>query len=68
MRSIRSRSVETLLDEFDVAQDRFLALDLDGLTVPELLGLRERYAFLMGRLDALKYELTSPFVSPRRRA
>jgi hypothetical protein len=61
------RSIEDyLLDVFELAQDRSFSLSPAGLTVPELLALLERYAFLMGRLDALKYELASPFGAPGR--
>jgi hypothetical protein len=61
MHSIDGLKVDVLLDEFDAAHSRFLASRLDLLTVPELLAVMEHYEFLMGRLDALKYELTSPF-------
>ncbi|BAX93157.1 hypothetical protein MSG_03016 [Mycobacterium shigaense] len=64
--SIKARRLESLLDVFEIAQDRLLSLSLDGLTVPELLALLERYALLRSRLDALRYELASPFEAPGR--
>jgi hypothetical protein len=54
--------IDRLFDEFDAALGRFLALPFGSLTAPEL----ERHEFLMGRLDSLRYELTSPFVRPGR--
>jgi hypothetical protein len=42
-------------------------LAFDELTTLELLAILEGYAFLMGRLDALHYELTSPFSRAERR-
>jgi hypothetical protein len=54
--------VDALFDALDAAHESFLALPLGSLPTPELLAIMERYAFAMGRLDALRYELTSPFV------
>lgn len=51
------------LDRFEAAQDLFFA-SLDSMTVPEQVAALERYAFLTGRLDALIYELRSPFARP----
>ena len=59
--------IDALFDEFDAAHSRFLASSFDSLTAPELLAVSERYAFLMGRLDALRYELSSPFGRPSGR-
>jgi hypothetical protein len=68
MRSICSSArIAAAFDELDATIGRFLAAPLGSLTAPELLAILERYAFLMGRLDALQYELTSPFVRPARR-
>ncbi|BBY20059.1 hypothetical protein [Mycobacterium stomatepiae] len=36
-------------------------LSFEGLTTAELWELLERYDFMMGKLAARKYELTSPF-------
>jgi hypothetical protein len=58
-----SGRIDRLFDEFDAALERFLALPFGSLTAREL----ERHEFLMGRLDSLGYELTSPFVRPGRR-
>jgi hypothetical protein len=64
MRSIESSGrIDAAFDEFDAALGRFLALPFGSLTDREL----ERHEFLMGRLDSLRYELTSPFVRPGRR-
>ncbi|WP_406814453.1 hypothetical protein [Mycobacterium sp. M23085] len=49
------------LDELEAMHSRFFSLRFDLLTPSELLATLERYAFLMGRLKALRYELTSPF-------
>jgi hypothetical protein len=63
-----SGRIAAVFDELDAAIGRFLAAPLGSLTAPELLAILERYAFLLGRLDAFRYELTSPFVRPVRRA
>jgi hypothetical protein len=63
-----SGRIDAAFDELDAAIGRFLAAPLGPLTAAELLAMLERYAFLMGRLDSLRYELTSPFVRPGRRA
>jgi hypothetical protein len=61
-----SGRIYPLLDEFDAAHGRFLASPFGSLTASELLAILERYACLMGRLDSLRSELTSPFVRPGR--
>jgi hypothetical protein len=67
MRSInRCHQIDAIFDELDAAQSRLLASSFDSLTGPELLAVLGRYALLMGRLDALRYELTSPFARPSR--
>jgi hypothetical protein len=68
MRSIHGDRLGDLLDAFDAAHNRFLASSFDALTAAELVVLLQRYAFLMGRLDALRYELASPFAGPRTSA
>jgi hypothetical protein len=68
MRSINDVArFDRLLDAIEAAHDRVLALPFDWLTRSELLSILKRYEFLMGRLDALEYELTSPFGRPGRR-
>lgn len=59
-------SIDALLDEFEAAHSRFLSSRFDSLTHPKLLAVLERYALLVGRLEALRYELTSPFARPSR--
>jgi hypothetical protein len=67
MSSIESSGrIDAAFDEFDAAIGRFLAASFGSLTAPELLAILERYALLIGRLDALRYELTSPFRAPGR--
>lgn len=64
MRSIDPCSrVAALLDAFEAAQDLLVA-SFDSLTAPELVAALDRYGFLLGRLDALIYELSSPFGRP----
>ncbi len=64
MRSINGyRRIAALLYQFEEALDR-LDASLDSLTAPELVAVLDRYLFLVGRLDALIYELSSPFVRP----
>ncbi|OBH89170.1 hypothetical protein A5678_14710 [Mycobacterium sp. E2733] len=55
--------MDVLLDGFEAAQDLLIA-SIDSLTTVELVAALERYAFLLRRLDALMYELSSPFVRP----
>jgi hypothetical protein len=60
-------SWNSLFIRFEAAQDVLFA-SFDSLTVPELCAALERYDFLIGRLDALIYELRSPFLrQPGRR-
>jgi hypothetical protein len=66
MRSIESRRISQSLDALDAAQHRLLSLPLDELKVPELLALLERYVFLRGRVDALRYELANPILRSRK--
>ena len=54
------------LDKVEAAQDLLFA-SLDSLTVPELIAALERYECLIGRLDAVVYELRSPFARPSGR-
>lgn len=64
MRSIDAVSGwSSLLDRFEAAQNLLFA-SLDSMTVAERVAALERRQFLTGRLDALIYELRSPFVRP----
>ncbi|OBG71837.1 hypothetical protein [Mycobacterium sp. E3305] len=58
--------IDAVLERFERAQDVFFA-SLDSLTAVELVAALDRYGFLLGRLDALIYELSSPFGPPRGR-
>lgn len=58
--------LNAVLDEVNVSLDRFLA-SIDSLTAGELIEARGRYALLTVRLDALTYELSSPFGCPTGR-
>jgi hypothetical protein len=62
MRSISHlKWIEAVFDELDAEQRRCSELSFHALTTPELWALLERCEFLMGRLAAVEYELTSPF-------
>ncbi|MGD1171257.1 hypothetical protein ACKUVQ_24600 [Mycobacterium seoulense] len=64
MRSSNAYSrIAALLYQFEAALDRLYA-SRESLTAPELVAALDRYLFLVGRLDALIYELSSPFVRP----
>lgn len=67
MRSINEVSRwSSWLDRFEAAQDLLFA-SLDSMTAPERVAALERYEFLTGWLDALIYELRSPFARPSGR-
>ncbi|ORB70349.1 hypothetical protein BST44_23775 [Mycobacterium scrofulaceum] len=55
--------MDALLDRFEAAQDLLIA-SIDSLTPIELVAALDRYAFSLGRLDALLYEFSSPFGRP----
>jgi hypothetical protein len=55
------RRVDAAFDQFEAAEGRLLASSFESFATPELLELLERRAFLVGRIDALIYELTSAF-------
>ncbi|WP_322861387.1 hypothetical protein U8D42_08910 [Mycobacterium europaeum] len=55
-----------VLDRVELAQYLFFA-STGSLTGSELIAALDRYAFLMGQLDALIYELSSPFGWPGER-
>ncbi|OBH15077.1 hypothetical protein [Mycobacterium sp. E3247] len=52
-----------VLDDVEGSLDRFLA-SIDSLTAGDLVEALDCYALLMVRLDALIYELSSPFGRP----
>ncbi|MEE2854949.1 MAG: hypothetical protein VX424_20100 [Actinomycetota bacterium] len=49
------------------ALSRFQALSWESLSPAEFVDALEKYVFLVGRLDALTYELWSPFAQPSGR-
>ncbi|WP_139273344.1 hypothetical protein [Mycobacterium paraffinicum] len=64
MRSISAYRMDAVLDGFEAAQDLLIASG-DSLTAAELVTALERYVLLLRRLEALIYELSSPFGRPR---
>lgn len=67
---MRSINVEKILDDVDAlsaALSRFQALSWEALTPAQLVDVLEKYAFVIGRLDAAMYELRSPFARPSGR-
>ncbi|OMB96293.1 hypothetical protein A5739_09840 [Mycobacterium colombiense] len=54
------------LDRFEAAEDLLFA-SLDSMTASERVAALDGYEFLTGRLDALIYELRSPFAPPSGR-
>jgi hypothetical protein len=55
------------IDALSAAFSRFEAISWETMTPAELVYVLGSYAFLVGRLDALTYELLSPFARPRGR-
>ncbi|OBL07759.1 hypothetical protein A5646_13295 [Mycobacterium sp. 1245499.0] len=53
--------IQADVDALSAAVSRFQALSWEALTPAELVDVLERYACFIGRLDALIYELRSPF-------
>lgn len=67
MRSITWPEIQADVDALSAALSRFQALSWEALTPAELVDALGKYAFLTGRLDALIYELRSPFARPSGR-
>ncbi|OBB88192.1 hypothetical protein A5760_24940 [Mycobacterium colombiense] len=63
MRSSTCEEIQADVDALSAAVSRFQAPSWDALTPAEL----GKYAFLIGRLDALIYELRSAFARPSGR-
>ena len=55
------------IDALRAVASRLQGLSYEGLPPSELVDVLEEYAFLIGRAEALKYELLSPFVRPSGR-
>jgi hypothetical protein len=63
MSSIDDQSrIVALFDALGALDDRLLETDFDSLNRQQLVAIWECYGFLLGRLAAFEYELTSPFV------
>lgn len=62
--NMRSIDGDRLNDILDVVEAVYCEPAYDVLTAAEWVALAQRYRFLLGRLDVLTYELTSPFVLP----
>lgn len=67
MRSRTCEEIQADVDSLSAAVSRFQALSWEALTAAELVAELGKYAFLIGRLDALIYELRSPFARPSGR-
>ncbi|OBH64637.1 hypothetical protein A5685_20495 [Mycobacterium colombiense] len=67
MRSRTWREIQADVDALRAALSRFQALSWEALTPAELVDVLGKYVFLTGRLDALIYELRSPFAWPSGR-
>lgn len=67
MRSGYWEEIHADIDALSAALSRVQALLWEALTPTELVDVLGTYAFLVGRLDALIYELRSPFALPSGR-
>jgi hypothetical protein len=61
------KKIQADVDALSAAVSRFAGHSYEALTPSELLDVLEERAFLVGQLDALMYELRSPFARPRGR-
>ncbi|RAU98402.1 hypothetical protein DQP58_05765 [Mycobacterium colombiense] len=61
MSSSAWEKIQADVDALSAAVSRFQALSWEAMTPAELVDALERYALFVGRLDALIYELSSPF-------
>ena len=55
------------IDALRAMASRLEGLAYEGLTASELVVVLDEYAFLIGRLEAVEYELLSPFTRPSGR-
>ncbi|HEX5256974.1 MAG TPA: hypothetical protein VFW69_24460 [Mycobacterium sp.] len=67
MRSINVEKIEADYDALCAVVARFQKHSYEALTFSELVEVLEDYEFLIGWLDAFKYELGSPFTLPSGR-
>ncbi len=67
MRSINGEKNQDDVDALSAALSRFQALSWEALTPAQLVDVLEKYAFVIGRLYAVIYELRSPFARPSGR-
>ncbi len=67
MRSDGREEIDAVFDALDADLDRVCALSFDALTTPELVDVLEKRALVVGRLQAVRYELGSPFTRPSGR-
>ena len=66
MRSIIWEAVEEI-DALRPMASRLEGLAYEGPTAAELVVILDQYAILIGRLEAVEYELLSPFTRPSGR-
>ncbi|HET9890888.1 MAG TPA: hypothetical protein VFQ42_10335 [Mycobacterium sp.] len=59
--------IQADVDALSAALSRFEAISWEAMTPAELVVVLDEYAFLIGRLEAVEYELLSPFARPRGR-
>ncbi len=59
--------IDADIDALSAALSRFEAISWEAMTPAELVDVLGSYAFLIGRLDAVIYELRSPFARPSGR-
>ena len=67
MRSSYYGEIAADIDALSAAFSRFEAISWETMTPAELVDVLDEYAFLIGRLEAVEYELLSPFARPRGR-
>ncbi|OCB27625.1 hypothetical protein A5674_01075 [Mycobacterium malmoense] len=64
MCSSRWQAIQVEIDALSAAVSRFERHSYEALTPSGLVDVLEECAFLIGQLDALRYELCSPFGRP----
>ncbi|OBH60591.1 hypothetical protein [Mycobacterium sp. E2479] len=67
MRSSTRQQIQAVIDVLTAAVSSYERHFYQALTPSELVDVLEEGAFLVGQLDALMYELRSPFARPRGR-
>ncbi|MGN6338405.1 hypothetical protein [Mycobacterium sp.] len=67
MRSSYYAEIGADIDALSAAFSRFEAISWEAMTPAELVDVLDEYAFLIGRLEAVEYELRSPFARLRGR-